>query len=304
MTANQSLLSKIDIRLARSSASLLLLTLAIIVYLGSIAFTPDLLAIEDESLVFDDPYSLTNIAILFIYILSVTAAIIAVVKYNLLDRLGSYKSAFLTIVRGLILAFVMMTLSALFFLILPEPVWLLSPLLGIGITLAWSFTGHWAWLNVTASIFSIYAIMAIGTEIAVFPILLFFALMTVYDFIAVYVTKHMVTLAEAFVDSDLPVPALFVIPIDDSQESISTDGGTSGLVLGAGDIIFPGIIIVSASVYGPGSSVLGIATIPALGALAGSVIGFLVLFFAFSEEAHAGLPVRAKSDLVAHAFSL
>ena len=47
-------------------------------------------------------------------------------------------------------------------------------------------------------------------------------------------------------------------------------------MLGLGDVIFPGVLIVSAQVYAGGFAVLGIA-LPALGALLGAVLGMLLL---------------------------
>ena len=62
-------------------------------------------------------------------------------------------------------------------------------------------------------------------------------------------------------------------------------------MLGLGDVIFPGVLIVSAQVYAGGFAVLGIA-LPALGALLGAVLGMLLLALPMrSGKPQPGLPL-------------
>ena len=62
-------------------------------------------------------------------------------------------------------------------------------------------------------------------------------------------------------------------------------------MLGLGDVIFPGVLIVSAQVYAGGVAVLGIA-LPALGALLGAVLGMLLLALPMrSGKPQPGLPL-------------
>jgi len=132
-----------------------------------------------------------------------------------------------------------------------------------------------------------------GISLGILPVLILLILLALYDAISVYRTKHMITLAEGVID--LRTPILFVIPKKASysyrKEGISLDSGERGaFVIGMGDLIMPSILVVSANVFLSAQS-LGGVTIPALGAILGSIAGLGgLLFFVTRGKPQAGLP--------------
>jgi presenilin-like A22 family membrane protease len=114
-------------------------------------------------------------------------------------------------------------------------------------------------------------------------------ILAVYDAIAVYKTKHMVSLAESIVD--LRIPVLFVLPRKRNFSLLREKGQDKGksemeeaFFMGLGDAIIPSMLVVSAFVKYA-------SVAPALGALIGTLAGYAVLSrIAGRGKPHAGLP--------------
>ncbi len=136
-----------------------------------------------------------------------------------------------------------------------------------------------------------------GIAIGVIPAILLLVVLAAYDYISVYRTKHMITLAEGVLS--LKAPILFVIPkrrdysfIKEGLAIKGEDGEPKergAFVIGMGDMIMPTILVVSANVF---LQVPGWAfSPPAIGAIAGSVVGLAVLLTAVNKgKPQAGLP--------------
>jgi presenilin-like A22 family membrane protease len=136
-----------------------------------------------------------------------------------------------------------------------------------------------------------------GIAIGIIPAILLLVVLAAYDYISVYRTKHMITLAEGVLS--LKAPILFVIPkrrdysfIREGLAIKGEDGEAKergAFVIGMGDMIMPTILVVSANVF------LGVPgwafPPPAIGAIAGSVVGLAVLLTAVKQgKPQAGLP--------------
>ncbi len=133
-------------------------------------------------------------------------------------------------------------------------------------------------LNVSAFILACGITAMFGISLEPLPTVVLLVILTVYDFIAVYKTKHMIDLADSIVKMRLPL--LFVIPTEDKP-----------LMLGVGDVVVPNILTVSAQTFLNSPTVFWIK-IPSLTTLLGGAIG-LSLLLIFAERfkgAHAGLP--------------
>ena len=126
------------------------------------------------------------------------------------------------------------------------------------------------------------------------PTAIFFLIvMAVYDIISVYKTGHMELLAQAMVS--IKAPLIFVLPSPGNCSSgENNDSAQSGegkmvhpLFLGLGDAIIPTMLVVSA--YSPNSASF-MGPLPALGAMIGTYVGFIILMTALSDRMHAGLP--------------
>lgn len=134
-----------------------------------------------------------------------------------------------------------------------------------------------------------------GVSLAVLPVILLLVLLAVYDALSVYRTKHMIALAEGVMD--LKTPILFVIPkkrdFSFRKEGVDIQEGKDergAFIMGMGDLIMPSILVVSAQVFVQAPA-LWFISVPALGAMAGSVVGMAVLLrFVLSGRPQAGLP--------------
>lgn len=126
----------------------------------------------------------------------------------------------------------------------------------------------------------------IGMSIDVLPAILLLVVFAIYDAVAVYKTKHMVSLAETVVSNK--VPALFVMPKNSafsygSDVSLSEDDERGAFYLGYGDAIIPAILMISAMEY--------LNIFVGFGSLFGSIGGLIFLLIrATKGKPQAGLP--------------
>lgn len=131
----------------------------------------------------------------------------------------------------------------------------------------------------------IYALALLGTAI--------------YDYLSVYRTKHMLSLADTVLNYKLPI--MLVVPkhldysfLDETgtlrKEADAPAQATpprprkqrDAMFLGLGDVVIPGIFVITA---------LQLSGLAAAGAMLGTLAGFLFLmFFVLRGQAHAGLP--------------
>ncbi|MEM3087290.1 MAG: presenilin family intramembrane aspartyl protease PSH [Halobacteria archaeon] len=122
--------------------------------------------------------------------------------------------------------------------------------------------------------------------------------LAVYDYLAVYRTGHMISLAEGVME--LKVPILFVLPRKPGfsfRGQTKFIGGDEAFYMGLGDAIIPGMLAVTANMpnVNPGLEAApalgGFATLPALGAALGTLAGFALLSrYVGRGKPHAGLP--------------
>lgn len=135
----------------------------------------------------------------------------------------------------------------------------------------------------------------LGTSLSLATALVALVAMAVYDAYAVYGSGHMIELADA--SARMGAPTMFVVPTERGTstrnlQGVGTDGGGSTVaMLGAGDALFPGVLVVAA--LGVGEAALGPLTVAALGAFAGSMAGLvaLQLYVHRVSGIHAGLPI-------------
>lgn len=132
-----------------------------------------------------------------------------------------------------------------------------------------------------------------GTSFGFIPSILFLVLISIYDYIAVFKTKHMVELAEYMVKKDLS----FTVT---SKMKMAKEKKERRMDLGSGDLMLPVMISVSAMTISPIASLLvfigatvsiGLflvyvskkkAVFPALPPIAFGIISFLLIGFALN----------------------
>ncbi|MEM3851802.1 MAG: presenilin family intramembrane aspartyl protease PSH [Methanomassiliicoccales archaeon] len=140
-----------------------------------------------------------------------------------------------------------------------------------------------------------------GISFGLLPALVLLTAMAIYDFIAVYKTKHMLDLAEGALDLNLPV--MMMVPRSrsysafESKMSVKEERpeGREALFVGLGDMIIPGVLTVSSFSNLPTSP--AIAGLPAnilvaVACLCGALVGYAALMVLTSRgRAQAGLPL-------------
>lgn len=157
--------------------------------------------------------------------------------------------------------------------------------------LALIFLNRWYVVNVAGFFLCSGIAFVLGVLLGIWAAAVFLALFAIYDYISVYKTKHMVSLAKIAIDSDLPM--LFVFPSKFSRkiEKLEmTDDGLSDhsvMALGFGDVAFPGIMVVASSIYGIR---IGHFVPFFLFPLIGGVIGMIYLVLGNVKKPAPGLP--------------
>ncbi|MBU0761417.1 MAG: hypothetical protein KKD39_00180 [Candidatus Altiarchaeota archaeon] len=119
-------------------------------------------------------------------------------------------------------------------------------------------------------VFTISGVGALlGSSLGLVPALVLVVIMSVYDFVAVFFTKHMVSLAKGAVEGG--VPMMFAVPVGDRF-----------MHLGAGDVALP--LTLSVSVMASQGIIYAIPT------ALGGVIGIITLFSYIQNKKGATLP--------------
>ncbi len=136
-----------------------------------------------------------------------------------------------------------------------------------------------------------------GISLGIVPTVLLLVALAVYDAIAVYRTKHMLSLADTVIELRLPV--LLVIPkvanyrfraeaTKMKEAKPETKGEREAMFMGLGDLVMPTILVVSALQFAKP----GWGTLPSIGAAVGTLVGFGVLMgYVLKGRPQAGLPL-------------
>lgn len=241
---------------------------------------------------FSDPQSVSNPVIVFAILIVTTIVLLALIKKG-------FKRIFAACIWiSLFLSFLYIFSAILFTSGVTEP-WQTSGsiLLASAGVFALYFHPEWYVIN-TLGIFLAAGVAAIfGVSLGIIPVLILLVILAVYDAIAVYRTKHMISLAEGVLETKMPI--LFVIPkkrgysfIQKGIDEISGDGGgeRAAYIMGMGDLIMPAILVVSAAVFIPVHGTFPIG-LPTIGAVLGSLAGLMLLmYFVMKGKAQAGLP--------------
>lgn len=162
------------------------------------------------------------------------------------------------------------------------------------LTLVLCMHSEWYVVDIYGVLIGAGAAAIFGVSLSVLPVVLLLFALAIYDAIAVYHTRHMLTLAEGVLSMHLPV--MLVVPTKRGfslrrMESIGAKGEREAYFLGLGDAVMPAMLVVSAAVFSPAPPVLGWVNLPSILALVGSLLGFAILMLvARSGKPQAGLP--------------
>lgn len=274
--------------------SLSMLFLVMAVQILALAVTPAISASQER--VFEDPTSAANPIYYMLLILAFTAVLLLAIKKNQnwivsgFIQIAIASSIYYLAVAFMPPLFALLAAAAGLLLVRYYPEWYVIDGLGIA---------------VSAGISSLF-----GLSMTIIPALILLVILAAYDAISVYRTRHMVSLAEGVIK--MKAPLLFVVPKSrgysfrrDQSFFASQDRASPGMepgsggketssgkrgayFLGLGDAIIPTILVISANTTLPPGS-LGV-NIPALGAMLGTYLGFILLMSTSRDRPQAGLP--------------
>lgn len=255
------------------NAYLFLFTTGLLLSSILLAFPLSKKFMEHNVMVFENPQAVENSLYYFLLIILFTAFILLIL------RLGK-KRALKIFMLFLIFYSLFATLSAI------TP-FMLSLLISIILTLLLHFYPEWWVIDLSGVILSGVAIALFGISLGILPTVALLIILSIYDFISVYRTGHMVSMAKGVVELRLPV--LFVIPLSRGYSFIRGEREGAAF-LGLGDVVIPSMLVISSNVYFDAPFMGGLKFV-ALTTLMGIISGFFALFFLTSRDrAHPGLP--------------
>ncbi|MBA7542813.1 hypothetical protein ES705_35137 [subsurface metagenome] len=247
---------------------------------------------------FENPESMRNPFYFFILIIGFTALILAVLRF------GGKRLVYFVMLAAVAVTiyYVMIALEAPFYKFIEGvsvPIYnimqVLRPYSTLPLVITFILTlllykyPEWYVLDATGLIIGGGAAAIFGISLGIVPVLILMVILAVYDAIAVYKTKHMVSLAESIVDMRIPV--LFVLPRKRNFSLLRDSEMEEAFFMGLGDAIIPTMLVVSANCMFTSTYYLGIINAPALGAVIGTLAGYAVLSrIAGRGKPHAGLP--------------
>jgi presenilin-like A22 family membrane protease len=177
---------------------------------------------------------------------------------------------------------------------------------------------EWYVVDVSGLLVAAGATAIFGISLSILPALVLMTVLAVYDAIAVYRTKHMVDLADSVMDLRLPI--LLVVPKERDysfmeqasiKQEIAEGKEREAMFMGLGDIIIPGVLVVSTFTFLP--EVLGEVTVAGIpgnwivsaSTLLGAVGGFMALmWFVWKGRPQAGLPLLNSGAFLGYFISV
>jgi presenilin-like A22 family membrane protease len=196
-----------------------------------------------------------------------------------------------------------------------DPALILSATVSACLYLALLMEPQWYVIDLVGFVAAGSLIAILGISFAILPALILLIALLVYDAIAVYGTKHMLSLAEVVTDMKLPI--LMVMPGSAGYDYPAAPNLTAvrqqpveereALFMGLGDVVIPGTLVVSAFVWLPAHpEVFGVGgnLIAGLGALLGSLAGYALLMSrVLKGNAQAGLPFLNGGAIVGYVLA-
>jgi len=183
-------------------------------------------------------------------------------------------------------------------------------IVAIGLMILLYVHSEWYVVNTVGVLVGSGVIVMLGVAFVPSLIIIFMVVAAIYDAWAVYKSKHMLALADTMIGLRLPI--LLVAPqskgysFKEGQTSISDKGGEmpaqssaqtttkksnkggEAMFMGLGDVIFPGMLVLSCAQWLDESVAIPVA----MGALVGGLFGYSALmYFVAQGKAQAGLPL-------------
>ena len=274
--------------------------LFVVIHLLSMLITKPL---EDSGFqAFGDANDPMNLIVFFVIMLVVTATILLIAKF--------WKKQFIqVIILGSIAYTSYFVFYTLLSLVVPSATLslFLSIIAAAILVVALIKYPEWYIINFCGIIVGVGAIGIFGISLGIFLVIVLLIGLSIYDAISVYKTKHMIDLADAVMDLKLPV--MLVVPktrkysilkeTKGLKEKLEDKEEREAFFMGLGDIVMPGILVVS-SFYNIADNGLLIA----LSVMLGTLIGFAVLMsVVIKGKPQAGLPYLCSGAILGYVVS-
>ena len=233
---------------------------------GLVAANQYILYLEEGTAqpVFENPQDISNAIYIFVYILALTLIILVVIKY---------KKRLLVAFEGFAVFFAS---AVLFELLIPYSFF---DIISVGMIIAAVLTYYklryptYLSQNIALICALSGAGAVIGVSFGLLPIIIFMLMLSIYDFLSVFWTKHMVQMAKAITEKPMAFTAALPCKTKKIEHTFQ---------LGGGDLAIP--LMFSASVlrfYG---------LTPAIFAVTGALIALLLLFGTVLKKPGHALP--------------
>ena len=274
----------------KSSSILPLLAMPFMLVLVEIGAILLSLPMQDAGLAaFEDPSSVANPFIFIAILLVFTAFLLILIRFKLKRFIGIIIAVSIFFTFLYIFGSLSYALFSNQYLVLAG-----SVIPAVVATLPLYLYPEWYVIDTLGLLIAAGAASIFGISLEIVPVIILLVILAVYDAISVYKTKHMITLAEGVVETKSPI--LFIVPkrrgYSYRKEGVGPigEGERSAFIMGMGDLIMPAVLVVSANVFIQGMRI-GPVTIPAIGAMIGSVAGLsLLLVYVNRGKPQAGLP--------------
>jgi presenilin-like A22 family membrane protease len=166
---------------------------------------------------------------------------------------------------------------------------------------------RWYVIDTAAILLGSVTTAVLGISLTAPLVAVLLLILAVYDAVAVYKTKHMLSLAEAILNSGLPL--VLIVPkrgdyvdgekIEIVKDAIPKEGERRAFYIGLGDLVLPGCLLTS--VYAS-SGFMGISII--CGIILGELLGFsLLAIFVARGKPQAGLPFLCSGAVLGYVLS-
>ena len=248
---------------------------------------------------FQDPQSPINPLIYFGMILAMTVLMLALIKF-------AQEKLMRAIFYGAMVISMFSILTPFFYVLLNDAVisLILAVVGSLGLMTWLVLRPEWYVINSVGILIGVGATAILGISLGILPSVILLSILAVYDAISVYKTKHMLSLAEGVTKMRLPV--LFYVPkkLDFKVEQMDNmdlkdrgkDQERETMIMGVGDAVIPGILIVSVMVFlptvAPVTQIVHADVLVTAGTLVGACLGFAALMrYVATGRPQAGLPL-------------
>jgi len=295
-------------------AILMMAFLFVIVYGFSLLITG---VFQDEGMqAFDDPDNPVNILYILIIMLIFTAIILIIAKFwkkqliqiIILGAIGYTSSYVFYPLFNLVLSDsynIIIPVGSSLSLIFSISI-IISVFLALFLVIIFYTYPEWYVIDISGIIIGAGAIAIFGISLGILLVIILLICLAIYDAISVYKTKHMIDLADTVMDLKLPV--LLVVPkirnyslIKETKrlkDKIKENSERDAFFMGLGDIVMPGILVVST--YNNLSNSFPIV----LSVIIGTLIGFILLMnFVVKGKPQAGLPLLCGGAIIGYLIS-